>query len=84
MSVSNSHSDYVFNYAIDTSNGANEGGFTLSSYIGFDDSLAFALLEALNGLSWPPGITAPFTVTKTDAGYVSYTTNLTTSPPSFT
>lgn len=83
MSISASRTEYQFSFTID--NGSiNTGSFTLTSQCGFDDATVFAVLDALNGVSWPAGIRAPFSVAKADYNEVSYATDLTTTPPSFT
>lgn len=84
MSFSESRTEYQFVLNIDNGTSINTGSFTLTSQCGFDDATSLAVLEALNGVSWPAGIKAPFTVTRLDVVDTTYTPDLTTTPPSFT
>jgi hypothetical protein len=48
------------------------------------DSVAFALRDAIIGLDWPTGVSATVLITKREDTGTLYTTDLTTTPPSFT
>lgn len=84
MSSTTSTTHYDFNIEFEHNNTTVEGNFTLVSNAGVDDTLAFEVLHALNGVSWPAGVTNPVALYRWDETQTSYTTNTGTNPPSFT
>lgn len=84
MSSTSTNTEYVFNMEIYHNNTTAEGGFMLPAALGVDDAFAFELLEALNGASWPTGVSKPFSVSKNSYESTSYTTDTSTTPPAFT
>lgn len=84
MSSTSTDTEYAFYLEIYHNGITAEGAFTIPAALGVDDTFIFGLLEALNGAAWPTGVTHPFTVSKYSSQSTSYTTDLTTDPPSFT
>ena len=84
MSSTSTNTQYDFTFTIDSNNTYADGGFMLPAGIGIDDTFAFALLEALNGVPWPAGVRKPFVVSKNAYESTNFTTDTSTSPPSFT
>lgn len=84
MSSTSTNTEYVFNLELYHNGITVEGTLAIPAALGVDDAFAFELLEALNGVSWPTGVTNPFSVFKNSYESISYTTNATATPPSFT
>jgi len=85
MSTTDTFTNYNFSFNNQETNGTmNMASFTLVSRGGMSDAMAFALTEAFNGLPWPAGTTASATVSKEVITDTSYTTDTTSTPPSFT
>jgi hypothetical protein len=81
MSSTTTRARYDFHFYIEVGDSTAEGGFTLTSSIGVDDTLALAIADAFNSQQWPTGITRPMTVSKADVVETAYTTSQ--SPPDF-
>lgn len=84
MSSTVSGTNYNFTIDIEGTALGISGGFQMSTGSGSNDALALEILQALNGVSWPTGITNPVSVTKVTDTAVVYTADLTSTPPSFT
>lgn len=84
MSNTTSTTHYDFNIQFEHNNTLIEGSFGLVSTAGVDDALAVEILQALNGVSWPSGVTRPVSVLKWDDTSTTYTTDMGTTPPVFT
>jgi hypothetical protein len=82
MSVSSSYTKYSF--LITVTDGNKEDDTGIEFIAGMTDSVAFALRDAILGLDWPTGVSVNVLLTKQDIGGTGYTTDLTTTPPSFT
>jgi hypothetical protein len=80
LSFTDSYTEYNFN--IDLAGQPENASFTLLSQVGMTDVLALDVLAALNGIAWPAGTTV--TLGRRDKTEVDYTTDLTTTPPTFT
>ena len=55
----------------------------ITSENGATDASAIALLEAIQGVVWPEGITATLILSKTDITQVSTIADMTATPPVF-
>lgn len=84
MSSTGTNTSYQFSFDTEGSSVSINGGFTLYTGASPDDALALAILQALNGVSWPAGVTKAVTVIKVTDTMVSFSPDLTTNPPSFT
>lgn len=84
MSTSDFSSRYDFSFEVnDTSGTTNFIAFEFLSRGVMDDTMAFALMDAVKGLAWPTGTTVDAAVSKQDVTAVSYATDLASTPPSF-
>lgn len=84
MSSSTSGTNYHFSLNVEGGTLGIDGAFEMSTGSSSNDALALEILQALNGVSWPAGVTHPVSVTKVTDTAVVYTPDLTTAPPSFT
>jgi len=84
VSSVSTRTEYTFNLEIYHNGTTAEGGFMVPSALGVDDAFIFQLLEALNGASWPTGVSKPFSVYKNSYESTSYTTDTSATPPAFT
>lgn len=82
MSFSEAYSKYTFDLTVSNATAGDEASLVVSHCM--TDAVAFELRTAILGLSWPSGTTVDVQVTKQDFADTLYTTNLTTTPPSFT
>ena len=84
--MSNTVTGTNYNFTLNVQQGSLSinASFQMSTGSDSDDALALAILQALNGVSWPAGVTNPVSLSKVTDTAVVYQGSLTTTPPSFT
>lgn len=85
MSTSNQQSQYTFQViaTVTATGNYDKAVWTSYSQNGMTDSLANSILQALNGVAMPAGMTMQATVTKNDVTTVTYVTGY-ANPITFT
>lgn len=84
MSTTISGTNYTFTIGVEQGSLSIDSSFQMSTGSDSNDALALAILQALNGVAWPAGVTNPVTLSKITDTAVVYQGTLTTTPPSFT
>lgn len=84
MSSTISGTNYTFTFGVQQGSLSIDASFQMSTGSDSNDALALAILQALNSVTWPAGVTNPVTLSKVTDTAVVYQGNLTTNPPSFT
>jgi hypothetical protein len=74
---------YAFSFTINSETGENDGGFILTAAAGVTDDIALGIAKSFNSQPWPAGVVNPMSVIKQDMEFRVYTTNLSTTPPTF-
>jgi len=82
LSFFESYSKYRFDINVSGGGVGDETSLTIARVM--DDTVAFALREALLALPWAAGTVVDVQVSKQDYSDTLYTTNLKSVPPSFT
>lgn len=84
MSSTGTSTNYQFTFNLDGTSLSINGGFEMSTGATTNDALALEILQALNGVAWPAGVTKPVSVMKVTDTFVSSTPDLAATPPAFT
>jgi hypothetical protein len=75
--------DYSLSVVKESTGAQSVGSFTLWAESGTTDSIAIAMLQAMKGVVWPPGITVDITVARTVVDQTYSALNLAATPPVF-
>lgn len=83
MSITQSQTQYSIQGGINGPDGFDTFQILLTNASGQTDESVLDFIAAIEGVTWPTGVTCSIQVNKTDQTSVSYNGDLTATPPNF-